>query len=155
MVTLGPSGDVVPTAFRFPPAKAELEEMVLQRYADADLAAAAPTITLGEILAKPARPWVWIGWTAGGLLAAALVTAAALALRRRRAAPDTGLAIPDPLTPFSLIGFLERVEKVNGLSPDRSAALRSTIRDVERHYFAESKNGDAPDLRRIAESWAR
>jgi len=154
MVTLGPAGDAVPATFRFPGAKAELEEMVLQRYADADLVAAQQNVTLGEALVRPARPWVWIGWTAGGLLAALALAAAVLAVKRRRPKSETGLAIPEPLTPFSLIGFLQRVEQVNGLSPDRTAQLRQTIREVESHYFADTPNGQAPDLRRIAETWA-
>lgn len=155
VVTLGASGDTRPATFRFPPAKAEFDEMVLQRYADADLVAAQPTVTLGEALAKPARPWLWAGWTAAGALALVTLAALTLWLLRRRPKAEVGLVIPEPLTPFSLIGFLENVERVNGLSADRSAQLRATIRDVEQHYFADSANGDAPDLRRIAEAWIR
>jgi uncharacterized protein (DUF2267 family) len=156
MVTLTAANTVanMPKQFAFAAPKVDLAESVFQRYADADLVAATQEVTLGEIYGKPSRAWLW--WLGGSVLGACLLGMATLwYFRRPKASQSTDLAIPEKLTPFTLLSLLEKVEQKNGFGPDRQMQLRETIKKVETHYFSTSANGERLDLRRIAEEWVR
>ena len=92
-----------------------------------------------------------------GVVVLALVSLVGFAARRGtglQLEPATGPRVPDPLTPFSLLGLLRELESQNGLSSDQLGALGAEIAALERHFFQDDPLGNAPDLRRIAEDWA-
>jgi hypothetical protein len=49
---------------------------------------------------------------------------------------------------------LREIQHNNGVSAPQSRELAGSIDLIERHFFAES-DGDAIDLRQVAETWIR
>jgi hypothetical protein len=149
-----PAGAAVPAVFRFPAPKVEDAERLHQRYVDADLEAVGPEFPLERRYERPGR--AWIGWTLG----AAALGLAGLALYRRarsrtpRRVEPTGRELPDPLTPFTVLGLLRDIRGEDGLSEPQRRELAAAMSDIERHYFA-GPNGSEPDLRSVAERWVR
>jgi hypothetical protein len=131
----------------------ENNQMSYQRYRDADLVPATQILSLEETY-KVSNYGRWIWGTLGLLILVTTMIAIRRVLLRRRPTAVRGIPIPDPLTPFTLLGFLRRIDSSNGLSPDRRLSLAQTIEMVERYYFADSP-GETPDLRAIAETWGR
>ncbi|MEA2631947.1 MAG: hypothetical protein QOE66_2166, partial [Chloroflexota bacterium] len=141
-----------PEVFRFASARMDPAEMTYQRYVDADLATVGPEIRLDERYGQASR--AWIGWTAGGL---AVLVAAVVAwqLRPRSKPAEPGrFQMPEPLTPFSVLGLLKDIERNDGLAEPMKRELSSSIATLEHHYFA-GPAGQDPDLREIAETWLR
>jgi hypothetical protein len=148
------TGDDAPKNFRFPKLLIPTDEIVYQRFNDADLVPAKEEVVLGEMYARPKSMLWWLAIPAGCALLSLAGIAAWLRMRPKEAVNDGHLAIPEDLTPFALLDLLGKVERKNGFAPDRQAQLRQTIQDVEHRYFAADANGTAnPDLRRIAEEW--
>jgi hypothetical protein len=126
--------------------------MTYQRYVDADLAKVGPVVSLESRYGEPTYAWAWrLG---GGLLAAVLALGAFVALLRSRPkrVRAARFAMPEVVTPFSVLGLLREIEHKNGLSAPQKGELAASIQQLERHYFAES-NGAEPDLEKIAETW--
>jgi hypothetical protein len=143
----------LPKSFHFAPAKIEAEEMLHQRYVDADLAEVGEVVDLEQKYGEPSRAWLW--WALGGL--AALVVAALLAWRlwpRGEVVESERFRIPEPLTPFTVLALLRDVLQHGGLNEAKRRELAESIQYLERHYFA-APAPDEPDLRRIAETWVR
>ena len=131
-------------------------KITYKRYADADLVEVKPTLALAGV---PLRPRPWWHWAVGILLIAGAVAALALWLRRK-AHPAATLApaysLPTQVTPFALIQLLRRMESdaTLPLGETPRSELLKTIRELEAHYFARSRNGHAePDLARIGREW--
>jgi hypothetical protein len=142
----------LPKEFRFAAARIPVDEMLLQRYQDADVQTVASTIGLQREYGK--RAWNWKPWAIGGTLGVVVLLAGAVCLavlRSRRR--QTGSVVPENLTPFTVLEFLGRALSSDKLSePDRKE-LERCIATLETHYFAADSNGERPDLRRIAERW--
>lgn len=144
----------LPTSFTFAESKEPDAKLVYQRYDDADLAKAEPTIELERSYGKRSLAWLW--WSGGGVLA--LLVAGGIAWRqlRRRGPVDTGKwKLPEPLTPFTAIAMLERIEKEGGLSEAQKTELGQSIRRLEKHYFAATNGDAAVDLRQVTEAWTQ
>ena len=65
-------------------------------------------------------------------------------------------SLPTQITPFALIQLLRRMESDSSLQLEAAprSELLKTIRDLEAHYFARSRNGHAePDLASIGREW--
>jgi hypothetical protein len=140
----------LPKEFAFPTPKVEGAKLENFRYEDADLASVGPVVALERQYGKQSRAWIW--WTAGLAL---LAGGAFVAMRRNRpveTAGEGGVALPDELTPFTVLGFLRQIE-ANGVASDRRSALQAEIARLEEHYFGTS-GGASPDLSRIAREWA-
>ncbi len=158
-VTLqAPPGGEAPRAFRFGTAKAGDTKMVYQRYNDADLVPVAQEVSLEEHYGKASRTWIWFA-AAGGVGLLALGVVAFLLLRRAPARAESRWRLPDPLTPFTALGLLERIRHEARLTEDQHADLVRAIGELERRYFAAS-NGDGAgnghaDLREVTEGWLR
>src|SRR5262249_34920117 len=74
----------LPKEFRFGTAKTAVDEMLLQRFQDADVQTVGPVIALERTYGK--RGWSWQPWAIGGAagFVALAVAAAWLVIRRRR-----------------------------------------------------------------------
>jgi hypothetical protein len=145
-----PSLATPPDAFTFGTAKIEAKADERFRYVDADLVAAEPSVSLERSYGKAKRPWLWIA-----PMVAVFGFAAFLGLRRmpRTAAVEARrFQVPEPLTPFSVIGLLERVGRENGLAQSQHTELQDDISALEKYYFGDPLP-QAPDLRGIAERW--
>ena len=126
--------------------------MVYQRYVDADLAKVGPEVSLEARYGQPTYAWAW--WLVGGFLLAALVVGALIALLRSlsRRVKGARFAIPEVVTPFTVLGLLREIEHNNGLAAAQKQELATSIQQLERHYFAGPSGGE-PDLKQIAETW--
>jgi hypothetical protein len=152
LVTLAPVEGLTepPKTFQFPIPKVETVEKVYQRYVDADLVSVEPTVSLEEEYGKPSYAWAW--WLLAIPVLAVAAVFAVRGLRRGSSHAASGaFEMPETINAFTVLGLLERIEANNGLSDAGRAELRSSIARLERHYFAD--DGDAPDLRQLAESW--
>lgn len=144
---------VLPTKFAFGEAKDDAIKMEYQRYDDADLAKADAVVELERSYGKRSLGWLWaIG---GGVFTVLLGGVVAWRRLRRRGPAEAKWKLPEPLTPFTAIALLERIEKDGGLSESRRQELTRAIRGVERHYFAQANGDKGVDLKTIAEGWVR
>ena len=123
-------------------------------YVDADLAKVGRRRSHCRSRYERAR-YAWLWWSIGGLL---VVAFAVLAYRILRSGPKRAAAtrfkLPEPVTPFSVLGLLRDIQQNNGLAAPEMQELAGSIAGIERHYFAES-GGEAIDLERVAETWIR
>jgi hypothetical protein len=143
-----------PKSFTFPKPKAEIKELVYQRYDDADLASAEPTISLVEEYGGKETPWLWIA-VIGGALLVFLVGAVVLWPKKAEVAAIGGrYQLPEDLTPFVVITLLRRIREENNLKADTLGQLNDSIEKLERHYF-DRESSEEPDLRQIAEGWIK
>lgn len=142
-----------PSTFHFASASVNGAEMTYQRYVNADLAKVGPEVSLEERYEQPRRTWIW--WTGGGLLAVAFIGIAFVKLRTRtRAVVAQRYLMPEPVTPFTVLGLLREIQQNNGLPAPQMNELAGSIERVERHYFSES-DGEPLDLHQVAETWIR
>ena len=140
-----------PDTFRFPEPKVETSEAIYQRYVDADLAKVEPLVDLEERYGEPGRAWIY--WTVGGVGLAIGVGLLAWAVRPRQAKAATDrYAMPDPLTPFAVLGLLRDIQLHDNLSAASDRDLSAAIQELEMHYFARPGDQE-PDLRGIAQTW--
>ncbi len=144
----------IPTTFSFFEPRSEEAATVFQRYVDADLAVAEATISLEERYGStPSK----LPMLLGTVLALVVIGGVLFFLMRQtdpRPKAESGLSIPDKLTPFTAIGFLREIERANGFDSVRRQQLRGSIDQLERRFFRESGE-DPADLRAIVEEWAR
>src|SRR5205085_2090139 len=142
-----------PATFRFASAKVDGAETTYQRYVDADLAKVGPEVSLEERYEQPRYAWLW--WVGGGLLGLAFI---GVAIGKLRSGPRRAVAqrfrMPEPVTPFTVLGLLREIQHHNGLPTPQRQELAGSIERIERHYFAES-DGEPVDLHQVAESWIR
>lgn len=139
-----------PEAFEFAATVDPEAESILQRYADADLVAAEPVISLDERYGEPRLLWPW--FAGGGALLLGLLWFAFSRAGRRPVTPDATRQLPASITPFSVLGLLRDIQQENGFDPQVRAELADAIARIEQHYFGPAEGGE-PDLQRIAEDW--
>ncbi|HVS19113.1 MAG TPA: hypothetical protein VMT18_10980 [Planctomycetota bacterium] len=143
--------DALPKSFAFATPRLETAKSEHFRYVDADLAAVGPLVELERLYGEVERPWlVW------GPLALLLAAAGVWGWLKSRPAETESAArfpVPEPLTPFSVIGYLRTIHERNGLDDAGHAEIEDLIERLERHYFVEPV-GDDPDLAVIARRWA-
>jgi hypothetical protein len=155
LVTLKAKPDLTqpPQSFQFGRAKIDDATMAYQRYNDADLIAVAPEISLEERYGQRQLRWIW--WAVGVSVATLVLALAAIRmLRRTRKGGDLRWKLPEPLTPFTTIGLLERIRHEGDLDDTQRSKLQESIRFLERRYFAAdgTPNGSA-ELSAMAEAW--
>ncbi len=153
LVTLkAAEGAAPPTRFRFASAKREDTKLVHQRYVDADLATVGAEIDLERRYDDRGFPWLW---TLLGVLAVALgFFGWRRALRGRGEGAVARWRVPEPATPFAVLGLLREIQSGNGLDASAHAELDAEIVRVERQYFAPTP-GEPLDLAAIAQEWVR
>jgi hypothetical protein len=153
MVTMQAREDLPerPTAFQFGAATIDVDEIVYQRYDDADLLAVEREISLVEEYGETSYAWVWL---AGAVLFTGVVLAVVV-VRSMRCAPqavESRFILPQTITPFTVLGLLRQIERNNGFDGDGKLELGGCIKRLEEHYFFRVHD-DEPNLREIAELW--
>jgi hypothetical protein len=140
------------SVFHFPTARVDDATLIHQRYVDADLSKVDPIVTLESRYGKTQRSLSW-PLILGLVGALALAGLAIVLWRRPRPARLDACELPDPLTPFSVIGLLRQIERREGLAPQQRAELNTSIARLERHYFSDENGEPDPDLRQVASTW--
>jgi hypothetical protein len=154
LLTLRAADDLaeLPAEFRFGTPKVAEAKLEYQRFVDADLAAVGPLVALersyGERGAGALRPWL-IGSLA--VLGAGGVCFWLLRARRRTAPVAARFRVPEPITPFTVLGLLRDIQARNGIAAQELRELELAIQSIERGYFAD--DGEGPELERLAEEW--
>jgi hypothetical protein len=146
----------LPDSFAFASTLLPSEEVELtyQRYLDADLASVGQVISLEARYGKVDGPGFWT-WFLGAAVALALFLGVRTALKSAARGPDEArFTVPEPLSPFTVIGLLRRIESTNGLTPDSQRELQGQIVHIEEHYFGDAR-GSTPDLGAIARTWVQ
>lgn len=124
-----------------------------QRYVDADLVETPRELRLNRGAARWDRSFRWI---TAGLLAALLVPLALWLVQRawgKSATVTPRFEIPRELNPFTVLGLLEQIESIAGLSERDRSEVRRSIESLERHYFSGANGTPEPDLTRLASTW--
>lgn len=143
-----------PVTFEFAEPKMEITEAIYQRYDDADLLAVEPVIGLeAQYASSDSSPWWWLA-AAGAVLLLIVGIGIALAQSRPEVVTEDEFAVPDRITPFTVLGLLDRIESRNGIDDQRRTELRQSRADIERYYF-EEEDAPEPNLEEIARSWSR
>jgi len=142
----------LPETFAFAVPKVEVASNEHFRYVDADLASVGPIVELEYDYGEQSPRWPW--WLGGALLIGALAWLARRSRPAATAAASTGRSIPEPLTPFSALGFLREVHDEGGLEEARQRELSAEIARLEQAYFGSSESGERPDLADVARKWA-
>jgi hypothetical protein len=154
LLDLEPAGDVAVAQFAFPKARAAATAMTYQHYSDADIVDAASTVPL-RAGAFSGRAWVV------PLVAVIVVVASAIVVfrrtRRRFAAPaGPCYRRPEPLTPFTLLVLLRRInqdQSVTLAEADRRS-LEESIAGMERQFFERAAESSvALELAAVADRW--
>ena len=141
----------IPDQFAFAKAKLDEVEMTYQRYADADLAAAQPVVSLEQRYGEPSR--AWIIWAGAGLFLGLIAVFAAWKLATKPRAEVAGrFAMPEQVTPFTVLGLLREIRVHPALPPSKTAELDLSIQKLEEHYFSGQSN-DPTDLHAIVSTW--
>ena len=141
----------LPKEFQFGTPLVETVEIDYQRYDDADLESVAAVISLDERYGETSvsfLPWI-VALLIGAGASIGFVQYRKLKKRVVHTGPFT---MPKSVSAFTVIGLLEQIGARNGLKGPEREELRGQIRELEGHYFKEG-DSDAPDLKRIAESW--
>jgi hypothetical protein len=155
MLTLRAKSDLPepPKLFHFGSAQIDGAEMTYQRYNDADLVSVGPEVVLGAKIGGGRSAWPWVA-AAAGVALLALLAGMVVRLWRRPKPVDEAWKLPEPLTPFTVMGLLRQIQRNNGFDAARQAELQDSIAGLERRYFAAEGNGEF-DLKRLAEDWIR
>jgi hypothetical protein len=140
-----------PQSFAFAQARNTEAKLIYQRFQDADLVSVPERIELEQRYGAPS--YAWVGWTsAGGVLLLAALTALVLWLRRAQPAPEPRFAVPEVVTPFSVLHLLETIHRENGLAAAQRTQLAEAIAELQERYFKEGAARDV-DLKDLARRW--
>jgi hypothetical protein len=157
LVTLRARADLPerPATFRFGTPKVETSASVHQRYVDADVKTVDQVVSLEQAYGERRRRWPSVV----GVAAVAAVGSVWLLRRALRRRPTGVLArgyqVPEPLTPFTLLGLLRDIQDHNGLSDGGKHELAESIARIERFYFGKDAGDAEPNLRAIAHEWVQ
>jgi hypothetical protein len=133
-----------------------------KHYQDADLVTVQPKQALAGIMLKaPASRG--LRQAAAALILAVLAMAVWALVRRRKrraqvATAETALALPAHLTPFSVVAFLQRLDRqyASRLDEPGRQELQTQIRELEAVFFSGTTPGHGPlDLESTARTWQR
>jgi hypothetical protein len=142
--------------FHFPEAMLKGDKMIYKRYADADLVEVKPEVALSGLALRPRPIWPW--FAAGTLLIVLAGAGVWIARSRKPVAEDVASRynLPEPVTPFMVIGLLRRMHGDGSLKwgETNRVELKQTIQQLENYFFARERNGDPePDLAAIGRRW--
>jgi len=139
-----------PETFQFAAMHDSATKATYQRYVDADLESVGSEISLEERYGDPSVRWPWfVGF---GLLLAMGLWFGFSRSRRRHGPVESGRALPEAITPFSVLGLLRDLQREGHLGPEAQRELAEAIDKIERCYFGPDSEAH-PDLRQVAEHW--
>ena len=139
--------------FSFPEPIIETEEILFQRYDDADLVSSSQTIKLEQRYDKKNSKWfVWV------LLIFFLLLTIVFKFRRKTSSSSkqtetvSDFYVPHEITPFSVLGLLRKIHNEKDFAQDIQNQLIESIASVEKVYF-DKENQKSLNLKDIAEEW--
>ncbi|MEM7314183.1 MAG: hypothetical protein AAF497_13630, partial [Planctomycetota bacterium] len=144
-----------PTEFTFaePPSdEKENVEVVYQRFVDADLAVVEPTVSLeqeyGEVKTYPLMT-IGIGSL---IVLGCMALMPVLKKPTKKKVVEDEFALPEKVTPFTVLSLLKNIRKNNGIPQSELDRLSGDINRLEHHYFVEPDSSE-PTLEEIAKEW--
>ncbi|MEM7309210.1 MAG: hypothetical protein AAF682_21175 [Planctomycetota bacterium] len=145
----------LPEEFRFGAARVETAEMDYQRFVDADLESVEPVVALEASYGERGVSSL-VGALVAGAALVGLVVALVLFGRRGGGSERSyeRFRMPEPVSPFTVLGLLRRIESENGVTDAQRNELASQIHRLEGYYF-EGGQEEVPDLEAIAASWVQ
>ena len=156
----------LPKTFAFGAAQADGIELSYQRFSDADLVDVdGQIVILEESYGKIDHSRKW--YIAGGVLAGILLLiflVRGLARSGGKPVVENKFAIPETLTPFTLLGLLRKINAEGGFDESGRKELAESIHRVERSCFAAQPSRQAVggegvaralDLEALADNWVK
>jgi hypothetical protein len=150
-------GDV---ALAFPALKQGIktESVEYKHYQDADLVAIDAKQAIAGV---PLRSGVSSRLRNGVIAAVLLALVFGIYLlkrvtKRTGLSTEGGLSVPAEITPFSVVAFLQRIQREYAPKLDDSSRqkLQTQVREIESAFFSGAKaTGSGPDLESIARQW--
>ncbi|MFN9248317.1 MAG: hypothetical protein ACK6DS_14730 [Planctomycetota bacterium] len=154
-LTADPANPTLPQSFSFGEPAVTANEVVYQRYVDADLKTVQPTIELEARYGQSNRWSAYWPWAVAGLSGLAGLGWWLSRLRQRPSQETSQRTLPEALTPFQAIAILQEVEQSKRLPPDALIQLRQTIADLEQRFFDDNVTTlpSHSELRELAQRW--
>ena len=144
----------LPTTFTFAPVQVPTNEIVYQRYDDADLASVGDQVSLERTYAQASTAWVLYAVAGLAVVLAVVIGLVVFLAARTRPAPAMD-GLPSDMSPFVAAGLLREIRERADLTPDQRTAIDRDIAAVEDHYFAAENSGEPPpDVRGLVDRWA-
>ena len=140
-------------SFPEPYSLAALEEILYQRYDDADLVSSSQQIILQQNY-NTKNP-KWIGLT---ILVLILFSFVVFILKKKNSSRNETIDnindfnVPSEITPFSVLGLLRKIHKEKKFANDIRSQLDESIASVEKVYF-DKETQETLNLKDIAEEW--
>jgi len=125
--------------------------VIYQRYQDADLASVGPELILMAGYGNPPSGWQWM------LLIVFLVFGVGYGIYRLglKGEPEIASAeilLPDPLTPFTVLGVLKKIQSDADISEDEKLELSILMNSLEDQFFSpDAQSGQ--DLKEVLMPW--
>ena len=143
-----------PATFSFPQANVEIEDLIFQRYNDADLAVAEATVELNANYEKRSSAktvWAVIGILSFGV--AILVGVIGYRRRTPESQEKREIVLTGGMSPFAAISMLQDIYDSDGVSNERKSELATTISRLEAHYFGFEPSGAKPNVVEELQKW--
>ena len=140
-----------PKLFAFPAPFESVKEVIYQRYQDADIASVGPELILMAGYGNPPSGWQWM------LLIVFLVFGVGYGIYRLglKGEPEIASAeilLPDPLTPFTVLGVLKKIQSDADISEDEKLELSILMNSLEDQFFSpDAQSGQ--DLKEVLMPW--
>lgn len=158
VLELKPAQQEVDT-FVFPALKQESITPLYQRYADADIVKAGPSIPLNATWANIGNNSIYV--IVGVLVLVAIVVGLVMLLRKSEdeAGEAQPVMAPNRITPFSTVSLLRSLVQNQQLklSPDQRQAIEEDIREIETRYFSRQHANTESDeqLNVVVNRWIK
>jgi hypothetical protein len=139
--------------FSFPEQATETQEMLFQRYDDADLVATSQTILLEQRYGQKNSKWIGLA-----LLVVLILGAIVVKLKKRSLTSSVNkekipdFNVPNEITPFSVLGLLRKINEEKDFPENVQLQLNESIASVEKQYF-DREDERSLNLKDIAEEW--
>jgi len=152
----GKSGqDELPKSFRFPSVSLPTKELLHQRYNDADLMPVEQLIALEKTYGRKSNFLLYC-LIAGSVLGLSVVGGLIVLVRSLRSAPSiVESKLPATLTPFTVVGFLEKLKASGRVSAANVPELDRDLARIQDFHYGDADTADQPDLGKIAEKWVQ
>lgn len=155
-LTAKPGTNDAPQQFTFPQPDFPVNEVVYQRYRDADLEPVTATVALAGKYVEPDYSRYWWNAAAAGLCGFGVISLVLAWSFRRVATPNNNSNFPAQWTPFAALAVLERLRDESSLDATQQQKLADAIQQIESFYFSNQRTAAAPpDVDRLVQPWLR